>query len=132
MPADAAESLGLGRALGNVRFADPTSPEVGARTFLYAVSAGAEVMNDSSWSVSKIFGGEPPRLPVMIIMGEKDPWTPVGDMMRVSSFFKGAFVVRFSRASENPFMFETNRFTQQLRVFGSRTGIASAKKKRKK
>ena len=103
-----------------------------ARKFLFALPGGTDVMNDSSWSVSKIFGGAPPRLPVMIIMGEKDPWTPLGDMMRVSSFFKGAFVVRFSRASENPFMFETNRFTQQLKAFASRTGIASAKKKKKK
>ncbi len=130
-PADAAEERGLDRALGNVRYADPTSPEVGTRSYLYGLPGGTEVMNDSDWSIGKIFDRTPPRLPVMIIMGELNPWTPAGDMMRVASFFKGAYVAKFPRDSENPFMLEPDRFTKHLRTFASRTGIESAKGKKK-
>ena len=48
-PADSAERAGLGRAISNLNWADPTMPEQGTRKFLYNVPQANTVMNDSSW-----------------------------------------------------------------------------------
>ena len=130
-PADAAESGGLGRALGNVSFADPSSAEIGALEFFYRLMGGQKTMNDRTWSVSKLFKNKAPRrLPVMIVQGERDPWTPVGDMGRVASFFKGAYVSKFKTRCKHMFIFEPYRFTRELESWFKKKGVKMPSKKK--
>jgi len=116
-PADSFEDAGLSRALHNLRFADPTAPEVGSMRYLFAMPGGVRVMADDKWSMRKVFKSGPPRnLPVMVCMGEKDPWTPLGDMMAVAKFFR-AQVAKFQGSSEMPFLFRPYEFTQEIELF---------------
>ena len=68
----------------------------------------------------------------MIIQGERDPWTPVGDMGRVASFFKGAYVAKFKASCKHMFIFEPFRFTKELESWFKKKGVKmpSTKKKR--
>src|SRR5262249_12683220 len=66
MPADDAEKGGMGRALGNLRFADPTEPEAGALDYLYDLPGGTQVMNDDKWAARSLFAGKRVDFPVMI------------------------------------------------------------------
>jgi len=139
-PADSDEKEGLSRSLGNLRFADPTIPEIGAMDFLYRLPDDDQVMNDNKWSMRKLFGGKPPRIPVLVCMGLQSPWTPAGDMEGVAKFFK-ARVAKFARSGEFPFIFETYDFTGEVNRFiqkslpkkkAKKSGKKKKKKKRKK
>ena len=127
-PADDAELGGLNRALFNLRFGDPTAPEVYSIDYLYTLSGGVKVMADNKWSMHRIFKGKAPRLPVLVCMGVKDPWTPVGDMEGVASFFK-ADKAKFNESAEYPFLFETYAFTVTINNFFTKN---LPKKRRKK
>ncbi len=115
-PADADEAGGLSRALGNLRFADATSPEIGWLEALYDIPGGTQVMNDDSWSVHKIFEKKKCNSAAMVIMGTQSPWTPEGDMNGVASAIK-AKVVKFPTCGEFPFIFETYKFTDAVQKF---------------
>jgi hypothetical protein len=66
-------------------------------------------------------------------MGEKDPWTPVGDMMRVAGFFDRTYLAKFPSSAETPFISETYCFTQHMEKFfaGVRDKSKPAKKSAK-
>lgn len=130
-PADAAEQAGMGRALYNVKFANPASPEVGALKFLYSLPGGTQVLNDSKWTLGTIFNHEPPKMPILVMQGAKDPWAPVFGVSKVTGYLKGCNVVKFSRSAQSPFMFETQRFTSALRAFCAKNGVETAKKAKK-
>jgi pimeloyl-ACP methyl ester carboxylesterase len=134
-PADSDEKVGLNRSLNNLRFADPTTPEIGSMDFLYRLPGGDMVMNDNTWSMRKLFQ-KPPRVPVLVCMGLLSPWAPVGDMEGVAKFFK-AKVTRFTHSGEFPFIFETYDFTQAVNRFieknlPKKKAKRSGKKKRKR
>ena len=122
-PTDAAEEGGLGRALLNIRYDDPSSPEVGAMQFLYGVSGGTGMLNDRNWSVAKVFDSKQPRLAVLVMVGEQSPWTPAAEVNRVATFFRGSTTVRFKGSAEHMFMTETYRFTKELETWLKRTGV---------
>ncbi|MBN1442708.1 MAG: alpha/beta hydrolase, partial [Planctomycetes bacterium] len=115
--ADAAESGGMGRALMNLRFADPTLPMIGNFEYLYRRPGGTQVMNDSSWAVKSIFSGGKTSLPTLIFMGEKNPWTPLADMKRVEMAFTRSWVARMASSSEFPFASEPYEFTRHMEHF---------------
>ena len=75
---------------------------------------------------------KPPKMPILVIQGTKDPWAPGFDVSKVTGYLKGCEVAKFSRSAQNPFMFETQRFTSVLKAFCARTGIETAKKAKKK
>ena len=117
--ADDAETRGIRRAIGNLKFADPTAPEVSTMDYLYKLPGGVGTMNDNTWSMKKLFSKGRPRMHVLVCMGERNPWTPVGDMQGVAKFL-GAKEVRFRSSSEFPFLFETYEFTRQIELFFKR------------
>lgn len=119
-PSDAAEQAGIGRALTNVRFSDPSSPEVGALQFLYRLP-GTQVLNDSTWSLQKIFEDKP-RINVAVLIGEQDPWAPSFEVNRVTSFLRNATVIKFPRCAEDPFIADPGLFTTHVLNFFKRTG----------
>lgn len=131
-PADSAEAQGLGRALRNLRRKDPTAPEIGLMNFLYSRTGGQSVMNDSSWTIRSIFNGKKPKLPVMISMGEKAPFSPLNTMMRVADYFPKSFVAKFRKGSEFPFLFDTYNFTKQVEKFFKKYPPEKMKLKKKK
>ena len=117
-PQDDAERGGLGRAISNLCFANPASPEIGTRNYLYSISGDPKVMNDGKWSMKNIFSkGAPKKLPVLVIMGEKDPWSPLGDMGRVAKFFPRSKTAKFRSSAQNPFLSDTYRFTKEVEKF---------------
>ncbi len=122
---DDAERGGNSRAIGNLHFADPTSPEISKRRYLYAISGDPQVMNDSKWSMQNIFGSRGPRLKTCVLVGEKDPWSPIRHVSKVATFFK-AYTAKFKSSAQNPFMVETYRFTKEVEKF---LGVAKKKKK---
>lgn len=130
-PADAAERAGLNRALHNLHFADPTAPEVGTLDYLFELPGGVQVMNDDTWSIHKIFDKKRPRMPTLVCMGMKAPWTPVGDMQGVARFFR-AVEAKFPKSSEMPFLFETYAFTRAVGDFFRKYSPDGKKEKKKK
>ncbi len=129
-PTDPAEAGGLGRALYNLSFADPTEPEVGALSYLYDIPGGTKTLNDSKWSAKDIVGVGKLSQPVLIFAGEKNPFTPVSDILQVAGLFKNCEVVRLSDAAETPFISHTYLFTKHLEKFfqGARAGMKASKK----
>ena len=133
-PADADEAGGMARALGNVAFANPASPEIGAMRFFYQMAGGQRVMKDSKWTLAKVFK-KTPRLPVMVIMGERNPWTPINQMSRVAKFFKGSYTAKFKSSGAYMFMFEPYRFTREVQAWLKKSGAKlpdDGKKKKRK
>ena len=116
MPSDSAEESGMGRALYNACFSDATEPETGKLMYNFKLPGGARAMADHGWSVKKLFGTSS-TLPVLIFMGTKDPWTPLGDMKLAASSFKRATVVEMTDSSEFPFISETYKFTRSMQDF---------------
>lgn len=114
-PSDAAEAAGNMRAIQNLRFADPTAPEVGQLEYMYTSADTASVIADNKWSLQSIFGTKPYEGPTLIFMGTANPWTPQADMTRVAGFFPRAIPVVLKRASEMPFMSETITFTAHMK-----------------
>ncbi len=133
LPADAAEAGGMGRALFNLKFADPTEPEVGTFKEVYRLPGGVKCMNDSSWDAKSLVGTKLQRTPALIFMGEKAVWTPMDDMQRVTGLFRGARVVKMKNSAECPFMSETFLFTRHVEEFLSKavTKMRSSKAKRR-
>jgi pimeloyl-ACP methyl ester carboxylesterase len=132
-PADSAEAGGLSRALENLRFADPTDPAVGSFDYLYEDGDSAQTLADTTWRAIDFWHGDKPRLPAMIIMGTKSPWTPKGDMQKVASLFPGSSVVEFKDCAEFPFMFEPYKFNTAVRKFlykANKSLKASAKRRK--
>lgn len=113
-PADPGEAGGLGRALYNLAFADPSEPEAGALRYLYDLPGGTHTLNDRSWSAKAIVGAGKLTLPVLIFAGERCPFTPVGDMNQVAALFRNCEVVRLKDASQTPFISHPYLFTKQL------------------
>lgn len=129
-PGDPGEQGGLGRALGNLKFADPTEPEVGALGYLHDLPGGSQVLNDSTWSARKIVVPRAAKIPTLIFIGEKSPWTPISDVKQVAGLFERAKTVSLPGSSETPFMSHTYEFTKYLQAFlgGSRAGAKASKK----
>lgn len=115
-PGDDAEHAGLGRALANLRFADPSEPEVGTIDYFFDLPGGVSRMNDQTWKARDLFPGKP-TLPVLIFMGAKSPWTPMNDMKLVAGLFPRAVVVEMRESAELPFLSETGLFTQHMQAF---------------
>jgi len=113
---DDAEHGGMHRALGNLRHADPTEPEVGSLNYFYRLPGGAQQMADRNWSVKQLFGGKS-NMPVLIFMGHKAPWTPINDMKVVAGVFPRAVVAEMKESAEMPFISETGLFTQYMLNF---------------
>jgi pimeloyl-ACP methyl ester carboxylesterase len=130
-PSDSAEAEGLTRSLNNLRHADPTEPETGALFYLYGLVSGDKVLADDKWSARDIFKNKRTDFPVLILMGEKAPWTPVNDMNSVAGLFKSATVVKFKNSAEMPFISETALFTKSLEDFFRPALLAQKKKKDK-
>jgi pimeloyl-ACP methyl ester carboxylesterase len=124
---DSAESAGLGRALGNLDYVDPTEPETGAVRYFHDLPGGVSVMNDDNWAAKTIFKGKRTDFPVLIFMGEKAPWTPISDMNVVAGIFKRVTVVKMAQSAETPFISETYLFTKSLEDF-LRAAILAAEK----
>jgi pimeloyl-ACP methyl ester carboxylesterase len=125
---DSAEQGGLNRALNNLYFGEAAAPEVGMINFLYKLPGGSGLINDSTWSVRKIFKNQKPKIPVMVVIGENDPWAPVPDVMKVVGFFDHPYLAKFPNSSETPFMTDTYAFTQHMeKFFGSVVKGAAAK-----
>jgi pimeloyl-ACP methyl ester carboxylesterase len=116
-PADADEEAGIGRALSSLRYADPTSPEIGLMMFLYRLPGGVEQVADDQWTVRGIFKNKKPPFPVMVAIGEKAVWTPTSDVMRAASFFERPYMAKFPRSAEMPFMDDPSLFTKHLQLF---------------
>lgn len=116
MPSDDAEASGMGRALNNLRHADPTEPESGNISYFYRLPGGAVQMADHGWSVKKMFSGKP-SFQTLIFMGMKAPWTPLNDMKVVAGVFPTAVVAEMKESREMPFISETGLFTQYMQSF---------------
>jgi pimeloyl-ACP methyl ester carboxylesterase len=112
--ADSGEAGGLNRALNNLRYADPTEPETGSLGYLYRLPGGVQVLNDNSWSAKSILGSSKVSIPTIIFMGERSPWTPVGDMTLVAGLFNRPRIVKLADAGEMPFISHTYVFTKYL------------------
>ncbi len=118
----------MDRALSNLLYDEPTGPEVGMLKFLYTIPSSTSVMADGKWSVRKIFKNQKPKMPVMVVLGEKNPWTPISDVMKVVGFFDHPYLAKFPNSSETPFMTDTYAFTQHMeKFFGSVVKGAAAK-----
>ena len=115
--------------LGNLRFADATSPEISVMEAMFVDPEDPDVMNDNDWSIHKIIGKKKLRIPVMVMMGTKSPWTMEADMKTVASSVGRASIVKFPTCGECPFMFQPYKFTQS---FSKMFKKAKVKKKRKK
>jgi pimeloyl-ACP methyl ester carboxylesterase len=113
-PSDDAEAGGMARAVENVRYADATEPESGAIDYYYEIPRSTQVQADKKWSAKAIFQGKKISFATYIFLGEKDPWTPVSDMMKVSGVLKPCTVVKFPNSSEFPFLSETYQFTKEM------------------
>ena len=85
-----------------------------------------EMMNDNEWSVAGIFKKKP-RIPIMIMMGTKSPWSTQHDMKAVASAIGRAKVVKFPNCSECPFIFETYKFTQHFSKLFKKAKLPSKK-----
>jgi pimeloyl-ACP methyl ester carboxylesterase len=113
-PADAAEKGGIHRAIGNLRYADPTAPEIMTMSNVFQLPGGSMVMNDDTWSCQNIFDGNPPHLPALVCYGALSPWSPAGDVQAVAKFF-GARLATFASSAEEPYLSETYFFTGEVR-----------------
>jgi pimeloyl-ACP methyl ester carboxylesterase len=123
---DAAEGEGMGRALYNLGFADPTEPEVGALNYFYKIPRTTQVMNDQKWSAKSIFAGKRIAFQTFIFVGEKDPWTPISDVTRITGVLKSSSLIKFPGASGTPYLSDTFAFTNHMeKIF---RGAKGAKK----
>jgi pimeloyl-ACP methyl ester carboxylesterase len=122
-PADSAEEGGLERALDNLHFSDPSSPEIGTLKFLYDLPGGTKLLNDNTWSLKKIFENKKPSVAVMIVRGDKNPWTPASDLSRVEGLFQRPYIARFPNESETPFIGDTSTFTAHVQKFFQQSGV---------
>lgn len=116
-PADAAEQGGVGRAIANFAFADPSEPEVWLLDELYTLPGGVRKMNDSKWSARQIFQGKKIDFPVAIYMCEKAIWTPLPDQNAVAGIFNKATIFKMPESADYPFISETYAFTRNLEAF---------------
>ncbi len=127
---DDAERGGLQRAIGNLAFADPSRPEIGVSRHLNSIAGDPQVMNDSKWNVKQIFKYKAPRLPVMIMIGQLDFWTPIADVTKVTKFFTRSYVAKFPRSGQYPFRSDPYRFTKEMeKVLGKAKLRSKGKKK---
>ncbi len=117
--ADDAEAGGLGRALHNVHFVDPTEPEVGLIDELYDLPGGMRRSADVTWSARKILAEAKVKanLPTLIVMGEKAVWTPLQDQHAVAKLFQRAVIAKMAESADYPFISETYAFTKHIEKF---------------
>lgn len=113
--ADSDEGEGLGRALQNLNFADPTDPVCGQFQFLYEDGDSAQTLADEGWKAQSLFPRRP-NLPVLIFHGTKDPWVSAQDVNSVAGLFNKPQVVSLE-TSQFPFMFEPYTFNAAVRKF---------------
>ena len=127
---DDAERGGLQRAIGNLAFADPSRPEIGVSRHLNSIAGDPQVMNDSKWNLKQIFKYKAPRLPVMIMIGQLDFWTPVADVTKVTKFFTRSYVAKFPRSGQYPFRSDPYRFTKEMEKILGKAKLRSKGKKK--
>ncbi|MEC7923480.1 MAG: hypothetical protein VX496_08805 [Planctomycetota bacterium] len=127
---DDAERGGLQRAIGNLAFADPSRPEIGVSRHLNSIAGDPQVMNDSKWNLKQIFKYKAPRLPVMIMIGQLDFWTPVADVTKVTKFFTRSYVAKFPRSGQYPFRSDPYRFTKEMEKILGKAKLRSKSKKK--
>ena len=130
-PQDSAEKSGIARARENLHYADPSRPEIGVSKHLHRLAGGTMVMNDSKWSLKAIFKYKAPRLPVMVMLGQLDTWTPIADVTRVSKFFPRCYTSKFPRSAGYPFWSDPYRFTKEMEKMLGKAKLRSSKKKKK-
>ena len=88
-------------------------------------------MNDSKWSIKAIFKYKAPRLPVMVMIGQLDAWTPVADVSKVTKFFPRCYTAKFPRSAAYPFWSDPYRFTKEMEKILGKAKLRSSKKKKK-
>ncbi len=130
-PQDSAEHGGIARARNNLRFADPSRPEIGLSNHLDRLPGGTNVMNDGKWSLKAIFKYKAPRLPVMVMVGQLNAWTPIADVTKVTKFFPRCYTAKFPRSSNYPFWSDPYRFTKEMEKMLGKAKLRSSKKKKK-
>jgi pimeloyl-ACP methyl ester carboxylesterase len=113
--ADDAEAEGMGRALYNAGFADPTEPEAGSLRFFHDLPGGATTLLKGNWEAKGILGGL--STPALIFHGERSAWTPASEPAQVSKALKGARLVPMKGSAEYPFIEETYVFTKRFEEF---------------
>ena len=128
---DSAEQGGIARARSNLRFADPSRPEIGVSKHLHKLPGGTMVMNDGKWSRKVILKYKAPRLPVMVMFGQLDAWTPLADVTRVTKFFPRCYTSKFPRSAGYPFWSDPYRFTKEMEKMLGKAKLRSSKKKKK-
>ena len=129
-PQDSAEKGGLGRAVSNLAYADPSRPEIGVSKNLHRLPGGTSVMNDSKWSIKAIFKYKAPRLPVMVMIGQLDTWTPIADVTKVTKFFPRCYTAKFPRSGAYPFWSDPYRFTKEMEKILGKAKLRSSTKKK--
>ena len=128
---DDAESGGLQRAIGNLTFANPSSPRIGVSRYLNSIAGDPQVMNDGKWSMKTIFKGKAPRIPVMVMIGQLDAWTPIADVTKVTKFFSRCYTSKFPRSGSYPFWSDPYRFTKEMEKMLGKAKTRAGKKKKK-
>tara|TARA_B100000470_G_scaffold110387_1_gene85178 strand:- start:587 stop:853 length:267 start_codon:yes stop_codon:yes gene_type:complete len=87
-------------------------------------------MNDSKWSIKAIFKYKAPRLPVMVMIGQLDTWTPIADVTKVTKFFPRCYTAKFPRSGAYPFWSDPYRFTKEMEKILGKAKLRSSTKKK--